>query len=57
VRKHAHESEAIALRIGKTLHDLFVPNDPVSERWVDLINRLNEEERQKAEASQEPTRH
>jgi hypothetical protein len=59
VRKQAHKSEAIALRIGKTLHDLFasVPNDPVPERWVDLINRLNEEERQKDDASQEPTRH
>jgi hypothetical protein len=58
VRKQAHKSEAIALRIGKTLH-LFasVPNDPVPERWVDLINRLNEEERQKDDASQEPTRH
>jgi hypothetical protein len=59
VRKQAHESEAIALRLGKVLHDLFasVLNDPVPERWVDLINRLNEEERQKAEANQKPTRH
>jgi hypothetical protein len=59
VRKQAHESEAIALRISKALHDFFasVLNDPVPERWVDLIIRLNEEERQKREVSQKPTRH
>ena len=57
--KQAHEIGVIAQRIGKALNDLFasVAKEPVPERWVDLINRLNEEDRKKAEAEQKPTQH
>jgi len=39
-------------RISKALHRLYddVSNEPLSERWVDLINRLNESEQRAAEA-------
>ena len=59
VPKQAHERGAIAQGIGKVLNDLFasVVKEPVPERWVDLINRLNEEERKKAVAEQTPTQH
>lgn len=38
-------------RVGKALHAQFneVAEQPLPKRWVDLINRLNELERQQSE--------
>jgi hypothetical protein len=40
------ENEPIFARIGRVLHDRFdkIVHRPLSERWIDLINRLNFEE-------------
>ena len=39
-------------RLSMALHRQYddVSNEPSSERWVDLINRLNESEQREAEA-------
>jgi hypothetical protein len=41
-------------RVGKALHAQFdeVAQQPLPKRWVDLINRLNELERQQRQAEQ-----
>jgi hypothetical protein len=59
VRQRAQERSAVALRLRKALHDFLdsVVHEPPPERWVDLIHRLNEEERRKAPAARKPTRH
>ena len=40
------DTRALARHIGERLHSYFdsLMNDPLPERWVDLINRLNSEE-------------
>ena len=40
-------------RIGKVLHDQFedVAREPLPERWIDLINYLNDKERAQREAA------
>lgn len=44
-------------RIGKALHDQFneVVHEPLPDRWIDLINYLNEKERAEREAAQRGT--
>jgi len=58
VREQTQERRAIALRLREALRHVFdsVATEPLPERWVDLINRLNEEERKEAEAKRR-TRH
>jgi hypothetical protein len=43
-------------RLGKALHERFDPiaNDPLPERWVDLIQRLNVEEQALSQRDNEP---
>jgi hypothetical protein len=49
------QTPSLLERIGKTLHvyvDGFA-REPISERWVDLIQRLNDKERLQAKAKQD----
>ena len=41
--------------LGKTLHTYFdaAANEPLPQRWVDLVKYLNEKERAQAEAQQQ----
>jgi hypothetical protein len=53
--RHAHSS--IFERVSKALHAQYdgIVEQPVPERWVDLINYLNEKERVQREAPQPET--
>ena len=50
-------------RIGKMLHDQLadIAREPLPERWTDLINYLNDQERRQREAGRpaplEPSKH
>ena len=48
------QTPSLLERVGKTLHVYFdgLAKEPVSERWIDLIQRLNEKERLQASAKQ-----
>jgi hypothetical protein len=48
----------VVKRLNAALHAVYdaVTNEPVPERWVDLIKRLSQEERARREASQEQTK-
>jgi hypothetical protein len=52
---HGHAS--IFERISKALHDQYdgIVERPLPERWVDLINYLNEKERMQREPPQPET--
>jgi Anti-sigma factor NepR len=54
VRQQTQERRAIASRLREALRHVFdsVATEPLPERWIDLINRLNEEECKEAEAKQ-----
>jgi hypothetical protein len=58
VRQQTQKGRAITLRLREVLRHVFdsVVTEPLPERWVDLINRLNEADRKEAEAKQQ-TRH
>ena len=45
-------------RLGKLLHDQDddITHEPLPKRWVELIHRLNEEERKRTDARQEEKR-
>jgi hypothetical protein len=45
-------------RIGKILHEQFedIAREPLPERWVDLINYLNDKERAQREPAGETIR-
>jgi hypothetical protein len=49
---------AIFDRIGKMLHEQFedIAREPLPERWIDLINYLNDKERAQREPDGEPNR-
>jgi hypothetical protein len=49
---------AIFDRIGKMLHEQFdaIAREPLPERWVDLINYLNDKERSQREPDGETIR-
>ncbi len=48
------EDTTMVERIGRALHDGFdqIVHQPLSERWIDLINRLNFEEKVRAESGE-----
>ena len=59
MRQQAQVRRAIGLGLREALRPIFdsvVSERQPAERWVDLINRLNEAERKEAEAKQR-TRH
>jgi hypothetical protein len=49
------QTPSLLERIGKTLHVYFdgFAREPISERWVDLIQRLNEKESLQDKAKQD----
>ena len=49
--------DSILRRLVKVMHDQDnITREPLPRRWVDLIHRLNEEERKRTDARQEEKR-
>jgi hypothetical protein len=50
------EKASFLWRLGKALHVHFdgIANEPLPQRWIDLINYLNEKERRKPEQQVPP---
>ena len=50
------QSNSPIIEIAKALRQTFweIPREPVPERWVELINRLEAEEAQKTERREKP---
>ena len=51
------ELHSILERLGNALHRRYdnIANEPLPERWVDLIHHLDEQERQQSEAPRRET--
>ena len=49
------EKASFLWRLGKALHVHFdgIANEPLPQRWIDLINYLNEKESRQAEPEQQ----
>jgi hypothetical protein len=49
------EKASFLWRLGKALHVHFdgIANEPLPQRWIDLINYLNEKERRQGEPEQQ----